>query len=227
MGLGGLTVGRQTRKSRPAEAGRRYILWGATGQAIVLRELVGPGLVAVFDRDRDIRPPFDDVPLMHESDFDGWLREPAPAFLVAIGGHRGADRLERQGILEERGLRAMTAVHQTAYVAGSIGAGSQILAHGVVAARAELGRSVIVNTAATVDHECRLGDGVHIGPGAHLAGLVDVGECAFVGTGAVVLPRIRIGANAIVGAGAVVTRDVPDGATVVGNPARIRGPALP
>ena len=43
---------------------------------------------------------------------------------------------------------------------------------------------------------------------------------AAVGTGAVILPGVTIGVGAIVGAGAVVTRDVPDGSTVVGNPAR-------
>ncbi len=43
---------------------------------------------------------------------------------------------------------------------------------------------------------------------------------AALGTGAVILPGVTIGAGAIVGAGAVVTRDVPDGVTVVGNPAR-------
>lgn len=44
---------------------------------------------------------------------------------------------------------------------------------------------------------------------------------ASVGTGAVVLPGVVIGAGAMVGAGAVVTADVPDGVTVVGNPARV------
>lgn len=44
---------------------------------------------------------------------------------------------------------------------------------------------------------------------------------ASIGTGAVVLGGIEIGTRAIVGAGAVVTRDVPAGATVAGNPARI------
>ena len=44
---------------------------------------------------------------------------------------------------------------------------------------------------------------------------------ASIGTGAVVLGGIEIGALATVGAGAVVTRDVPPGATVTGNPARI------
>lgn len=44
---------------------------------------------------------------------------------------------------------------------------------------------------------------------------------AAVGTGAVILPGVTIGAGAIIGAGAVVTKDVPDGAIVVGNPARL------
>ena len=42
-----------------------------------------------------------------------------------------------------------------------------------------------------------------------------------VGAGAVVLPRLKIGAWATIGAGAVVIRDVPAGAVVAGNPARI------
>lgn len=44
---------------------------------------------------------------------------------------------------------------------------------------------------------------------------------ATIGTGAVLLPGITVGEGALVGAGAVVLEDVPDGAVVVGNPARI------
>jgi len=50
-----------------------------------------------------------------------------------------------------------------------------------------------------------------------------VGRGASIGAGAVILPGLTIGENAVVGAGAVVTHDVPAGATVVGNPARIVG----
>ncbi|MBI2610956.1 N-acetyltransferase [Candidatus Kaiserbacteria bacterium] len=43
---------------------------------------------------------------------------------------------------------------------------------------------------------------------------------ASIGSNATILPGITIGEGALVGAGAVVTKDVPDGATVLGNPAR-------
>lgn len=44
---------------------------------------------------------------------------------------------------------------------------------------------------------------------------------AKIGANATLLPGVTIGENALVGAGAVVTQDVPDGAVVVGNPAKV------
>ncbi|HPZ08740.1 MAG TPA: acyltransferase [Candidatus Eremiobacteraeota bacterium] len=44
---------------------------------------------------------------------------------------------------------------------------------------------------------------------------------ASIGTGSIILCGVTIGENAIVGAGSVVTKDVPPGAIVAGNPARL------
>ena len=44
---------------------------------------------------------------------------------------------------------------------------------------------------------------------------------ASIGSGATLLCGVTVGENALVGAGSVVTRDVPAGAVVAGNPARI------
>jgi acetyltransferase-like isoleucine patch superfamily enzyme len=44
---------------------------------------------------------------------------------------------------------------------------------------------------------------------------------AAIGSGATLLCGITVGERATVGAGSVVTKDVPAGATVVGNPARV------
>jgi UDP-2-acetamido-3-amino-2,3-dideoxy-glucuronate N-acetyltransferase len=48
---------------------------------------------------------------------------------------------------------------------------------------------------------------------------------ASIGSGAVILCNVTIGEKALIGAGAVVTKDVPAGATVAGNPARMMAKA--
>jgi UDP-perosamine 4-acetyltransferase len=71
-----------------------------------------------------------------------------------------------------------------------------------------------------VEHDCRIGDHVHISPGVLLGGAVTVRDYAHIGIGAIILPGIEIGEGAMVGAGAVVRESVPVGVTVVGIPAR-------
>jgi sugar O-acyltransferase (sialic acid O-acetyltransferase NeuD family) len=204
------------------------VLWGATGQARVLREALeacGVEVAAIVDN-RELASPFAGVPVVvGEAGLKAWLAQREPSellFAIAVGGSRGLERMSLFDSMKTLGLRPYTIVHRTAFVAtdAHLGEACQVLAMAAVCAQARLGNLVIVNTAASVDHDCVIGEGTHIGPGAHLAGEVVVGSRAFVGTGAVVLPRLHIGDDAVVGAGAVVTRDVAAGTTVAGNPAR-------
>nr|WP_269779418.1 acyltransferase [Propioniciclava soli] len=50
-----------------------------------------------------------------------------------------------------------------------------------------------------------------------------IGNRVLIGTGAIILKGVTIGDGAVVAAGAVVTKDVPPGAIVGGNPARVIG----
>ena len=205
------------------------VLWGASGQARVLNELVSdsPWRICALVDNRPLTSPIAGIPvLVGVEGLDIWLKTRAadrPLFgAVAVGGSRGADRLQLLETLASRGIEIVTLVHRTAFIANDsdIGNGSQVLANACVCSHARIGQGVIINTSASVDHDCIVEDGVHIAPGARLAGAVTVGARAFVGIGAVVLPRLIIGADAVIGAGAVVTRSVPPGCTVVGNPAR-------
>ena len=115
------------------------------------------------------------------------------------------------------------AIHPTATIAPTarIGEGSVVLHGAIVQANASVGRQVLINTAASVDHDCVVGDYAHISPRVALCGHVQVGEGTHVGAGAVVIPKVRIGRWCRIGAGAVVVRDIPDHCTAVGNPARV------
>jgi len=216
---------------REAMTGLRYAIWGSAGHAKVLASLIrlrAGRIEALFDN-ADVPSVLHGVPMfLGVRGFDEWASRvgdlASVRAIVAIGGHRGRIRLDLQRFLLQRGLTIDTLVHPDASVCDSatLGAGTQILARAVVAADACIGEAGIVNHAASVDHECVLGDGVHVAPGATLCGCVTVGDNVMIGAGAVVLPRLRIGADAMVGAGAIVTRDVAAGATVIGNPARTR-----
>ncbi len=54
-----------------------------------------------------------------------------------------------------------------------------------------------------------------------------IDDYAWIATGAMVMPGVHIGRGAVVGAGAVVREDVPDGAIVTGNPAKVVSTARP
>jgi putative colanic acid biosynthesis acetyltransferase WcaF len=80
-----------------------------------------------------------------------------------------------------------------------------------------------IHEGATVAQEAYLCTGTHDFTDPALAlrtAKITIGSHAFIGARAFVMPGMNIGERAVVGACSVVTKDVPNGATVAGNPAR-------
>ena len=140
--------------------------------------------------------------------------------VVAIG--HAPTRLYWLQKLLSCGYEIPSLTHPSAWVSpsASIGPGSVIFSHVSVQAHADIKSGAILNTGCSVDHDVLLADGVHICPGARLAGQVNVGARSWLGIGSSVVEQVCIGTDVTVGAGATVIGDLPDGVTAVGVPAK-------
>lgn len=144
-----------------------------------------------------------------------------PSLVVGVG----ADPAARRAIVDRYGTVASwaTIVHETAWVspAATLAPGAVVLGGAMVNAGARIGPHAIVNTAAVIEHDADIGAFAHIGPAAALGGGARIGEGTLVGLGARVRDHVAVGTGAVVGMGAVVVASVPDGAVVMGVPARV------
>jgi sugar O-acyltransferase (sialic acid O-acetyltransferase NeuD family) len=131
-------------------------------------------------------------------------------------------RLRLQVELEELGfvLPAIVSPQAAINEEVNLGAGTVVFDGVVVNSGAVTGRACILNSNSTVEHDCRLGDNVHIAPGVTLSGAVDLGDRCMVGTGANIIQGVRVAAGCVIGAGATVVKDLVEPGTYVGNPAR-------
>lgn len=205
------------------------IVWGASGHAAIVADilhLAGVYHLAGFLDDQS--------PERWQSEFCGATilggREVLPSLhaaghrlgVVAVGDNRSRRRLA--DLLASHGFELVSAVHPRAVVAAGveIGKGTVVAAGAILNVRSRIGDNVIVNTAATVDHDCRVANDVHLSPGVHLAGGVTIGEGTWLGIGAVVSDHVTIGPHSVVGAGAVVLHDLPAHIVAYGVPARVQ-----
>jgi acetyltransferase-like isoleucine patch superfamily enzyme len=116
-----------------------------------------------------------------------------------------------------------------------IGDNVSVGSHSVIEHHVTIENGARVHSMAFVPEFSTLKTGCWVGPGAKLTNTPhplcpDVSECivgptlmpgAKIGGNATILPGVTVGEQALVGAGAVVVKDVPPGAVVVGNPARV------
>lgn len=139
--------------------------------------------------------------------------------LMAVTDAFAAQVLYRAGArLRELGVPLLPHVaRRLAIVLGGVAIGDPVVLHPGV---------YLIHGQVVIDGLTEVHGGTQIGPfvtlgvrGADLRGPT-IGPGVFIGAGAKVLGGVTVGAGARIGANAVVLDDVPEGATVVGAPAR-------
>ena len=105
-----------------------------------------------------------------------------------------------------------------------VGCGPVVMPGAVINANASIGKFCIVNTKASLEHDCALADYASVAPGVTVGGNVSVGELSASCIGATIAHRVRIGRETVLGAGSTLLADLDDNVLAYGTPAkRIRG----
>lgn len=144
------------------------------------------------------------------------------AAFVAIGHNVARERIG-EAILRS-GHTLATLIDPTAVVSPSVelGAGTLIVAGAILNADTVVGCHVIVNTGASIDHDCRIQDAVHIAPHATLCGGVNVGARTLVGAAATMIPGTSLPPDSTLGAGSTLCAAQSATGVYVGSPAFYR-----
>lgn len=194
----------------------RCVIFGAGGHARVIAALVEPDSDVVY-----VVPEPQSAGHIAEERFfaqvDAWR---SSRVYLGIGDNTLREalwwRLQSVGIAPATIVSPRATVDRTATLAAGV-----MLSHGaVVCAHARLDENVVINTMASVDHDCIVGRGTHLATAAHLGGGVTLGARCFLSMGAIVTPGVTLGDDTVVMAGAVVVRDFAGGGVLGGSPAR-------
>lgn len=188
-------------------------LYGASGHAKVIMDILKANGINI-DGLVDDNPALNELlgyPVYHQQ-YD------LSPMIVSIGNNA-----IRKKIVENLSVEFGQAIHPTAVVSSTaiIEEGTVVMQGAIIQACSRIGKHCIINTGASVDHECVIEDYVHISPHATLCGNVHVGEGSWVAAGTIVLPGVKIGKWSVIGAGSVVAKDVPDGVLAVGNRCKV------
>ena len=217
-----------------AGAKEGLVIWGASGQAAVIVDIIR------LKSEYEIIGFIDDLdPERHGTEFCG-----APV----LGGAEQLERLQSQGIrtlimgfgnsrarlrlaalARSKGYRLATAIHPhtSLGMGASVGPGTVIKAGAAIDPLVRIGENVIVGSCVSIGHHAVLEDGVRINAGARVSGYATIGKAATIGTGALIRDRVHIGEYCFVGMGAAVIRDIPDRVVAYGVPAKVRRAITP
>lgn len=157
--------------------------------------------------------------------FASW-RNLSPTIQFIAPLHKAKQMRARAGIVHRLGVprtRWAAVIDPQAVLADDVAHGVGLFASAgcSIMCGARLGDHVAVRNGAHVAHDCAIDDFVIVGVNAIVCGYAAVREGAHIAPGALVREGTTIGRYSVVGLGAVVVEDVPDGAVVAGNPARI------
>ena len=202
---------------------REVVLVGYSGHGYVVADVAlesNMNLRFYTDKKPNAKNPFDLSYLGFEGNLNYKFWDKECSYIFGIGDN--LIRRKTADIIISQGKESINLIHSSALISTNVqfGIGNFISRNVSVNALVRIGDICILNTGCIIEHECVIGNGVHVAPGAVLAGNVEIGDNTFVGANTVIRQGVKIGKNVIIGAGSVILKDIVDNKKIVGNPGK-------
>jgi sugar O-acyltransferase (sialic acid O-acetyltransferase NeuD family) len=202
---------------------REVVLVGYSGHGYVVADIAiasHMNLRYYTDKSKIFKNPFDLSYLGFEGNLDYKFWDKDCSYILGIGDN--LIRRKTADLLISKEVTLLNVTHPSASISTKVqfGIGNFISRNVSVNALVRIGDICILNTGCIIEHECVIGNAVHIAPGAVLAGNVEIGDNTFVGANTVIKQGVKIGRNVIIGAGSVILKDIGDNKKIVGNPGK-------
>lgn len=200
----------------------KLLIIGASGHGKVVADIAIKmnkwESIAFLDDDKNIKQSMNIEVIGRTFEFTKYIDD--YEIFVGIGNNYIREKIQDNLERYEASIPVLT--HPSAIIGEQveIKPGTVIMAGAIINCCTKIGKGCIINTNATIDHDCVIEDFVHISPGVNLAGTVRVGKGTWIGIGSVVCNNIYIIDNCTIGAGGVVIRDIKEAGTYVGVPVR-------
>jgi sugar O-acyltransferase (sialic acid O-acetyltransferase NeuD family) len=209
------------RFATPAARSDGLIILGAGGHA---RSVADVALAAGFPITSFVDPHLAGNSMLGYPIVGTFSGDPAKhLFCIALGDNRAREKARTAEVPAVPFDRFPPLIHPAASVSdfARVGHGTVVMAGARIGPNSIVGDFCIVNTHASLDHDCRLANYASIAPRAVTGGFVTIGERSTIAIGAVVRNDITIGANTILGAASYLDKDLPDDCVAYGTPAKV------
>ena len=144
------------------------------------------------------------------------------SFAIAVGDNAVREKIHKELVSETPNLHFPTLVHSSAVISffSEIGDGTVVMPNAVIGPNSKVGNFCLINTLASIDHDCIMFDYSSLAPAAVTGGTVTIGLRSAISIGATIKSKIKIGNDCVVGANSYLNKDLPNNQVAYGTPAK-------
>lgn len=143
-------------------------------------------------------------------------------FAIAIGDNYTREKIYKDILNTYGNLNFPVLIHESACISyfSEIEIGTVVMPQAVVGPNSKIGKFCIINTKASIDHDCLVSDFSSLAPAAVTGGSVEIGIRSAISINATIKNSIKIGKDCVIGANSYVNKNLFSNQVAYGIPAK-------